>query len=84
MSNEIANELDCLDFLWDEIGNDKRFTESILDELKELDRQFISISFGEEKYDAKLWEEKAVKEDIFWQNQRNCAAKILSALKITF
>lgn len=83
LSSEIANELDCLDFLRDEIKEDERFTENIIDELEEIDRQFISISFGEEKYNEKLWEEEAVKNDSFWQNQRNRAARLLKELGVT-
>ncbi len=83
LSNEIANELDCLEFLNDTIKADGRFNESILGELKEIDRQFISISIGEEKYHEKPWEKEAVKKDLFWQNQRNRAAKILKELGVT-
>lgn len=82
LGDEIANELECREYLQDQISEDERFTEKILCEMEEIDNQFLSISFGEEKYDPVLWEDKAIRDNVFWQKQRERAVQILKELGI--
>ena len=84
LADEIANELECLDWNKDKLIQEGKLSSEILDRIADIDRGFLSISYGEKDYSPALWDDLSIKKDKFWQIQRDKANDVLKDLGVGY
>ena len=80
-TEDIANDWFDEDIkILNKLVNDKLVGSKTIELYSKINNNFVDYSLNGEFYEEKIWTIKALKEHIFWENQRNLAKQFINEL----